>query len=284
MTAKFRPLDPDFGFTIEFCSQSRSDSMCLNHHHDFYEFYFSLGPSMRYFIKDRKFTVSQYDMVFIDRNTCHHSDYDDSDPTDRIHIYFDERIFTLAGGHMAKTYITSLFRNRVVALPPALGARFSEAILRKALPEYEADGGVGRLRAGIQIVDFFLEIYGLAERGVIDAIEPSDNKTDSVIGRVIQYIDKRHAQAISLDALSASLFLNKYYICHVFKREMGLSIVEYIHMKRLTEAEQKLRDTELPVTAVALAVGFGSVNYFNTLFKRKHGITPTQYRENQNLK
>ena len=95
---------------------------------------------------------------------------------------------------------------------------------------------------------------------------------------MVRYIDENYAGKISLSGMSATLFIDKYYMCRVFKKATGLTIIEFINNKRLAEAERMLKGTAKTVTAVAMSVGFNNASYFTEMFKAKYGMTPGEFR------
>lgn len=63
-----------------------------------------------------------------------------------------------------------------------------------------------------------------------------------------------------------------------FEQATGMSPLEYVHTLRLEEAKQVLESTEAPIEAVAQEVGYQDSSFFSRLFRRKVGLTPSQYR------
>ncbi len=69
------------------------------------------------------------------------------------------------------------------------------------------------------------------------------------------------------------------HLRRVFNEEFGVSPIEYVQTCRLLLAKKLLTDTNLSITDVAFASGFGSIRRFNTLFKEKYKLTPTSFRK-----
>ena len=93
------------------------------------------------------------------------------------------------------------------------------------------------------------------------------------------YINLHYAERITLDDLSRSISINKFYLQKLFKRCFGLSPNEYLIHTRLTQAKRLLRTTTLPVSQIAMDVGINNIGHFITLFKRYESITPSAYRQ-----
>ncbi len=91
-------------------------------------------------------------------------------------------------------------------------------------------------------------------------------------------IDDGLAGEGGLEAVSRRLGVTDRHLRRVFEAEYGVSPVAYAQTARLLLAKRLLTDTQMPVTEVALAAGFGSVRRFNTLFAARYRLQPTALR------
>jgi AraC-like DNA-binding protein len=114
---------------------------------------------------------------------------------------------------------------------------------------------------------------------------PEDNSkelltsSDRHIYEIVNFINKEYINKITLDALADRFFISKYYLCRMFKKTMGLSIIEFINTKRISETAFLLQNTNKAISEIAISVGFNSQAFFIKLFKRIYGMTPMQYRK-----
>lgn len=92
------------------------------------------------------------------------------------------------------------------------------------------------------------------------------------------YIDENYHQAINLDTLAEASFSSKSYISHQFKKDIGMSPIDYLIRKRIEVARDLLLNTTDTVTEVARQTGYDNPLYFSTLFKKYAGMSPTAYR------
>jgi AraC-like DNA-binding protein len=93
------------------------------------------------------------------------------------------------------------------------------------------------------------------------------------------YIQENFAESIHLEALSERFFISKYYLCHEFKRYIGLSPNEYLITVRVNRAKGLLQSTELRVSEIGEITGFASLNHFFYTFKKHEEISPSEYRK-----
>ena len=91
-------------------------------------------------------------------------------------------------------------------------------------------------------------------------------------------LDADFAQAFALSELAEEAGVSVTYLCRVFKAYTGKTVVAYLVERRIQAAIWKLREDDTKVLAIALACGFNDLAYFNRVFKRVVGMTPSAYR------
>jgi len=101
------------------------------------------------------------------------------------------------------------------------------------------------------------------------------------IKRTMQYICDHIDEHLSLSLLASIAAMSECYYSHVFKLETGIGVKDYINQVRIKKAKQLLRETDLKIASVALAVGITNTNYFSVFFKRLTDKTPIEYRNIQ---
>lgn len=95
---------------------------------------------------------------------------------------------------------------------------------------------------------------------------------------VIAHINARLHSPIEANDLYRLAGLSHSQFSEAFKAAFGASVTRYIQTQRLKRARRLLRSTDLSITEIAFACGFGASSVFNTAFRRDAGVTPTQYR------
>lgn len=100
------------------------------------------------------------------------------------------------------------------------------------------------------------------------------------------FIRTHHAEAISLDEIADSIHISKSECCRCFARTLQMTPFEYLMKYRIFEATKKMmehHDDPMSISDLALSVGFNNTSYFNKLFKKYLGCTPTYYRAHKVL-
>ena len=104
--------------------------------------------------------------------------------------------------------------------------------------------------------------------------------TKEALNRLKDYLDNHYTEKITLDELSSRFFMNKFYLTRIFKEQFGQPVNSYIISKRITEAKQFLRFSDMSIEEISGACGFSDANYFSRIFKKTEGITPGAFRHN----
>lgn len=106
-----------------------------------------------------------------------------------------------------------------------------------------------------------------------------NNKSIQKIIPVIDYINENLDKKIHLVDLCNLLHIDKYYFCKLFKQTMGSTLTEYVNFARLYKAKELLINSKMSMSEIALECGFASTQYFNKLFKKQYGLSPTHYKK-----
>ncbi|MEY8403539.1 AraC family transcriptional regulator [Oscillospiraceae bacterium 44-34] len=108
--------------------------------------------------------------------------------------------------------------------------------------------------------------------------ESPDLRVSRECGLVRRYIDNHFKENLSLDQLARLAHVNKYYLAHAFRREFGVSPINYLISRRVGESRFLLRETDHSLSLIAQMLGFSSPSYFSQCFRRVEGISPMEYR------
>jgi AraC-like DNA-binding protein len=95
---------------------------------------------------------------------------------------------------------------------------------------------------------------------------------------VIAHINAHLARTIKARELYRLAGLSHSRFSEEFRAAFGVGLVRYVQIQRLKRARRLLRSTEMSVTEIAFACGFGASSLFNTLFKKEVGVSPMQFR------
>jgi AraC-like DNA-binding protein len=106
----------------------------------------------------------------------------------------------------------------------------------------------------------------------------SDGQIKKLVESAMIYLQNQYMNEISLDSCADHTGMNAVSLSKAFKQVNGKNFIDYLTELRMGKAKELLRDTELKINDVAVQVGYQH-SYFNRIFKKQEGMTPSQYRE-----
>ena len=113
---------------------------------------------------------------------------------------------------------------------------------------------------------------------VLENARPGDIKP-ATFDKMIAYIDEHYEQKIELEDIAKIGGYNVAYTSQFFKRQMGISFIEYVLRLRLRDATIRLTSTDDAIARIASSCGFADIKAFNVAFKKYFHVTPTEYRK-----
>ena len=78
--------------------------------------------------------------------------------------------------------------------------------------------------------------------------------------------------------MAQQFYISSWYLCREFKRYTNSTLVNYINVTRIMNAQRSFMETDKNVTQISQEVGFSSLTHFNRVFKAVTGTTPSEYK------
>lgn len=107
----------------------------------------------------------------------------------------------------------------------------------------------------------------------------SDTKRETQVDEIFQYIRSHINEDIKRSDIADAVHLNPNYISSLFKSKVGVSLKEYIITEKMTLAKQMVQKTNLPISVIAMKVGYVNFSHFSQSYKKLNGVSPTEDRE-----
>lgn len=107
----------------------------------------------------------------------------------------------------------------------------------------------------------------------------SGKQHSRVILQAVDYISQNYAQNINLEMAAEYVNKSKNYFSYLFKKELGISFVEYLNVVRIEAAKQLLDTTAEKTYEISEKVGYSDYKYFSSVFKKTTGMSPAQYKK-----
>ena len=111
-----------------------------------------------------------------------------------------------------------------------------------------------------------------------------DARKVSQIRPAINYIDANYNKPITLPDVAKASHLSISRLAHIFKEQMGITIIDYLTSVRIERAKQLLLATDQNCTEICFEVGYNNQSYFTRTFKGLVGMTPRQFKDRNQRK
>lgn len=109
-------------------------------------------------------------------------------------------------------------------------------------------------------------------------IEYKINGYPENVNRVLKIIEEEYGNPeLSVSNIASRIFMNYNYLCVLFKKNLGVTINDYILKYRMKKASELLQNGGYKLNEIAEKTGFQNANYFGKCFKKEYGVSPSQY-------
>ncbi len=246
------------------------------HSHDFFEVYCFLRGSASYIVEDCKYTLLPGDVLLIPQGKLHQLDIKDSAETyERYVLWINAKYMKKISSPQTdlRTCFQCALQSKSFLIRNGSTSQKVRRLLEGAtLSQRDAFGAdienEERIKSLlVTLAQFFLQN---------DEKTFSYGTSNACVSRAIDYISENIDKDLSLDSIASALFVNKYYLAHVFKQTTNTSPHRYILKKRLVLSKQLLEKGH-PSTEVYSKCGFTDYTHFFRAFKNEFGITPKQF-------
>lgn len=263
-------------FHLESITKSKYDSDWHStlHSHPFMELFYVVNGKGEFLIEQQRFAVKAQDFVIINPQVDHTEVSSVDDPLEYIVLGINGLSFTSLLNHETQTDLPFSFFN-----------------LRDEQKDILAYLNAMVTEATNQAMSYELVCHNLLEILLIKILRHQSieidvspvNKTTKDVSLIKHYLRTHYREAICLDDLAQLTHLSRFYVAHSFKREMGITPMEYLADIRIEESKALLATTNYSMLQISAIVGFSNQAYFSKQFKKKTGLTPNDYRKQQAL-
>ena len=252
------------------------------HKHDFLELTYILDGTAEHVVDGKKYTITKGDYFVVDYGSSHSYKTKYFETIKLVNcLFFPEFIDKTMRD--CRT-LNDVLNNYLI--------KFNKAVFSKMPTEtvfHDDDGKIGKLI--LKMLDEFgtkkigyrevlrcllIETIILIMRSA--CIDEKKDSADTVIEKIISYVDKNFARPISLSNICSELKYSLPYISKYFKESMNMTFSCYLQKVRMENACRLLAYTDKKVEDIAEDVGYNDIKFFNKVFKRILNTTPREYR------
>jgi two-component system, response regulator YesN len=126
-----------------------------------------------------------------------------------------------------------------------------------------------------QLIDFAYQTFV-----TITSYTKPQNSIDysnHIVKATREYLENHYADDISLEAMAEQVNISPQYFSKLIKKTTGFNFIDWLSMLRVKKAKELLTTTDFTVKEVCFMVGYKDPNYFSRIFKKRIGITPSEF-------
>ena len=275
MSRNHYSLNPEQSYTIRGTAKLLNvasakyggDWHSVPHTHNHLELFYITGGKGQFLIQDQLYPVNVNNLVIINPNVTHTEVSLNAQPLEYIVLGIEGIELSTSNDSNGQFNILDHFESVEIS-----------GCLRNILREMELKN-----EGYEDVCQAYMEILIIRLMRSTALSVPSESQavsTNRQCAAVRRYIDLHFKETLTLEQLANEGHKNKFYLSHAFKREYGVSPINYMISKRIEESKYLLSETDLSMSQIAQLLGFSSLSYFSQVFHRTQAISPKEYRQN----
>ena len=266
-----------------FYYSDRNFATLAPHSHDYYECYLFLEGDITMEIlsgkeKSEKHKMSPGDLMLVPPGIKHHAIMDNPDLSYRRFVFWISReccasLMSESVDYMYLIQKAEAFHKYIYHLAPAQFHLVESRFLR-LLEEISSDRYGSAAARHLCLCDLILTI----NRTIYDEEHKHTGSDEiSLFQNILSYVESNLEEPLSLDDIAGKFFVSKYYVSHLFKDTLGISLHQYIIKKRLAECRDSITNGD-SISKTFERFGFRDYSSFFKAFQKEYGMSPKEYQ------
>ena len=236
---------------------------------------------MLYQINNDTFHLTKGQALFGNSSTLHSAHMYHQKDCEYRSITFDAKlIFGYENSLIHQTYIKPIVQNFALSsLHFDLSTPWHSQIIKiieDLVRIYEDQYVTYELDLLSLLTDFWKILYRNIK--LPDATSIHDKVSYDRIRHILQYIEEHYSSPLTLEMVADSIHLCRSECSRLFKKQMNVSLFDFITQYRIEKSVSYLTHTNLSITEISELVGFRDPNYYTKVFHHRKGCSPTSYR------
>lgn len=259
---------------------NKSMDLMEPHAHNHYEIFLFLTGDIYYIVDDLKYFIENGDILLINCNSIHHPIIDKKTKINRIALSIEKSYLDKLSS--TKTNLSSSFENNLNPIKIIktthneylkILSLFEHLIVTEKQNSYGCD-----LLTEATLIQLLVLINSTFYNQILN-LDNIVTDNNSLTKQIENYISKNFMKNITLDLLEENFYLSKYHLSRTFKASTGISIYNYIQIKRITHAKSLIH-FGLNFNEIYNSCGFEDYSNFYRTFVKIVGMSPKKYKEN----
>ncbi len=265
---QYKDADIELHHTL---TESPDEGMFPLHAHNRYEIYCFLAGQGYYTVEGHDYPLTPGCILVMRDGETHKLHISPDRPYERMALHFAPHLVDPA----QREVLLAPFRARPLGqrnmlLPSDELSRVIDMLRRITDGSLPPEADRPRILAYLPAI-----LHELSRAALVGSQSGDESSTVPLVGQIIDYINRAPAEVESMEALEARFGFSRSYLNRTFRRSTGVSIWDYVILKRLTEARKAIR-RGTPAVPAAKAVGYTDYSSFYRQYKKRFGITPEE--------
>ena len=179
-----------------------------------------------------------------------------------------------------------LERNQMLGIDDLLkkasrGVVFSESAILRVKPMLKML--MNETDSFYSLVKFIIILHELSKDNdmrVLSNYILATEEQDVTLRKIVDYLQKHYSEVVRLSDVASHVNMSEISFSRYMKQHTSKSFVDFLNDIRLGEAVRLLIDGTDSVAEIGYSCGFNNLSNFNRIFKKRKGVTPTEFREN----
>lgn len=121
-----------------------------------------------------------------------------------------------------------------------------------------------------ELIDFYVDF-------IADRKQPTFRH--QTVNKVIMYINDELENDLTVESIANKFHISTSHLSRIFREHVGITLVEYLNVRRVEESQYYLRHTNKSITSISEQFHFCNQSYFTRIFKKYTGVTPKHFRD-----
>lgn len=228
-------------------------------------------------VEGRHYEIQEGDIILLSPHELYHCSVDSEAYHERIVLYIDESILDSFPYDIEEVFDAFNKRDKGTGnlIPSEIVCRASiDATLTSLLKLFQAPTPTSKLLSLCKVLELLIQLKEVAA--------PSEQKQlshdSSLIDEILVYINQHYKDDINITEIAEKFGIHKSYLSHLFTQNVGMSLWNYVILRRINAFNDLLRKG-LSIEEASYQVGFQNYSNFFRLYKKHTGMTPMQFKK-----
>lgn len=230
-------------------------------------------------IEGKKYAIEDNDLILLKPSELYHCTVKDGTYHERLVLYFNGDLLENFKG--SEKVFFEAFYNRPDGFENKIPAQLVkenniDIEIKELLNLVKDQNEINKILSVCKTVEILAKL-----RTVISCrLEKQSAQTNenALINNVIAYINQNFSQDICLEDVAKEFYMDKYYISHLFKEQVGVTLWNYVIFRRVTAFNDLIR-AKVSIEDAYFRVGFQNYSNFFRLYKKHMQMTPTEFKK-----